>query len=69
MKCHYCQNSFPMSQIMFIEDGMVPGIQMKRSRAHCGCPIDAIDGKPGEPVIEREPGSDDEPATEEEPPF
>lgn len=77
MKCHYCETETPLPNMMFVDGGMVPGVQMKRSFAHCGCPINAIDGRPSEPVIEREPGSDDEPVMgdqfsddyEQEPPF
>lgn len=35
MKCHYCDIDYPMTKIMFTEDGMVPGIPMTRYRAKC----------------------------------
>jgi hypothetical protein len=35
MKCHDCDRDFPMTKLRFIEDGMVPGINMKRHRAQC----------------------------------
>jgi len=52
MKCHYCDEDYPMTQLQFVEDGMVPGIAMVRRRARCikcRIPPNTIDGKPSDP--------------------
>jgi len=36
MKCHDCGEDFPVSELMFTEDGKVPGLIMPRYKAQCG---------------------------------
>lgn len=35
MKCEACEKQFPLTQLRFIPDGMVPGTSIKRHRAFC----------------------------------